>query len=96
VKSSKALKRARRQIETDKNSYICNALFSIGAINTAVYKALKGIFKEKSVDFWLLTESKDFKDFISKSTHDTCREQLRLYRLRWIDWMIEGYEKAGD
>jgi hypothetical protein len=43
-----------------------------------------------SIIMWL------YKKGYTSALTDATVEDKREYRLRWIDWMIEGYEKVGD
>lgn len=106
MKSSTALKKARRKIAADQEQYVCCALQYSGGEDTEVYRNLQKLFGAPVgtlVSFWLKKHSRNFKEF-REATHETnipakwaeYRAAMRDYRLRWIDWMIEGYKAKGD
>ena len=100
MKSSTALRQARELIESGRETFVCLALSFrvIGGADTQVYRRLNAIFTRGfSIDSWLKRESPRFRKFLLREHHGALyQDQLRLYRLRWIDWMIEGYEAVGD
>jgi hypothetical protein len=94
MKSSDALREARALLHSGRGvNHVCIALEAIGADkSTDVGRRLKRLFAypygNRSVSEWLSRQGVD----ISKAT----TEDFLSYRLRWIDWMIEGYERVGD
>jgi hypothetical protein len=94
MKSSEALKKVRKCIEDRSEVYVCYALANADAKHTAVYKRLDELFRDHngtmSIIMWL------YKKGYTSALTDATVEDKREYRLRWIDWMIEGYEKVGD
>lgn len=101
MKSSEALRRARSLILSDRRIYVCHALQEVphGA-ETDVANRLNVLFKGEPIENWLYDNSRRFRIweervFENASWRERSNE-LRLYRLRWIDWMIKGYEAVGD
>jgi hypothetical protein len=76
-----ALQRARDSIKDHRVYYVCNALPNTKAgrhIEEAITESLGGY---ASVRDWLAGEHGIQLDL----------DQARVYRLAWIDWMIEGW-----
>lgn len=97
MKSSTALKLARARIKKNLNIYVCCALEDVDGKHTAVYKNIYNLLQGRAITYWLHAYSPEFRKFsISKSVLRNYNNQLHLYRIRWIDWMIKHYEKAGD
>jgi len=88
MKSSTALRQAKDRIERRMAIHVCVAL-SIQACNTDVAYRLEKLFGPNSVADQLHRRG-------YAKAYDTHSEEMRAYRLRWIDWMIGGYEKVGD
>ena len=91
MKSSEALRLARRMIESGERIHVCSALFYATSReqNTKVQKRLARLFGYTSVTQWLHAQG-------YARQWDNYSSRMRDYRLRWIDWMIEGYEAKGD
>ena len=100
MKHSELLKQAKKAIKSRKHRYICVALQAITG-----YKYQKPVIEENqrkaleiveyiesllgqsyTVESWLFD---NHKIMIHKEKH------YRDYRLRWLDKLIEDYEKAG-
>lgn len=109
MKSSEALRAIRPIIEARRSRYICWALHDLRVPipgkkgiypKTNVEKRLGKLFGGSPVQYWLITNHPPYLKYENKmlreGSYGTLNDQLRLYRLRWIDWMIEGYEKVGD
>lgn len=94
MKSSDALREARKVLEQRHSiKHVCVALEIVGADRcTDVGRRLKSIFAHpygaRSIVVWLRNQG--------LVTSSATAEDFFNYRLRWIDWMIEGYEKVGD
>jgi len=89
MKSSVALRKARKLIESESCQYVCFALDNVrGAKHTDVKKRLSRLFPERSVMLWLIDHGFD--------VWGASNAARLAYRLRWIDWMIIGYEAVGD
>ena len=112
MKSSEALKGARRLIQAQETVYVCHALIVAGGGHTAVYSNLHSMFGEASITSWLREHSQDYRQWREAHLRESRRtagcvvgyvprnpdftRTMRQYRLAWIDWMIEGYEAVGD
>ena len=106
MKSSELLRLAKARIVRRQSVHVCVATaqalkeheIAIGSMNApAVVQNLRSLFGKGSVSTWLWENSKEYRQFfLSAQTVDECRKALQAYRLRWIDWMIEGYERVGD
>lgn len=99
MKSSKALRQARKLIADGTEEYLCIAL-EFGVENgryTRVYQRLNNFLDGMTVDNWLANNSKKYVKFRTKERmgreYDSAMHQ---YRLAWIDWMIPQYEAIGD
>jgi hypothetical protein len=87
MKSSAALRIAKSRIEKGLNTHVCDALRMAGYSNART--KLIGMFGSKSVASWLHERG-------HAESFDIHSPEMREYRLKWIDWMIEGYERVGD
>lgn len=101
MKSSEALRKARRLISAGRPRYVCCALVYIGGTNTKVYQKLKKIFSypgggTMSLEAYLADRYPDFNRSFGRLSYSDYFDGMREYRLAWIDWMIEGYEAVGD
>lgn len=97
MKTSKALYLARRRIKSQEQCFVCDALNACvlwdgvptdlcDKLKKTIAVSLNGQF---SVNEWLNRKG------LALGLNMYSKE-LRDYRLRWIDWMIEGYKKVGD
>lgn len=93
MKSSDALRIARDKIRTGHDSYVCVALPDAPS---KVKDNLAKIFglrqRYYTVDDFLNAQGAKLPALCSP----LYEHELREYRLRWIDWMIEGYKMVGD
>lgn len=98
MKSSVALRKARKLISSGKEQFVCAALILANDERSKVKEVLKRMFGGRPVDSWLSGNCEDFNLFLNRKDFKFSEysEAMRAYRLRWIDWMIEGYKKAGD
>lgn len=102
MKSSTALKKARKLIVSYQEVFVCIALEEVGAEKTKVYKRLDNLFPDdKTADEWLLQNSIDYCDFRARLPiphwySQQYEEAMRHYRLAWIDWLIPQYKAKGD
>lgn len=102
MKSSKALKKVRKLIVSYQENFVCVALYEVGGEETEVYRRLDKLFlSSKTVDDWLSQHSTSYCEFRSKFpppvwVHRRYEEEMRHYRLAWIDWLIPQYKAKGD
>lgn len=97
MKSSEALRQARKLIAQGDETFVCRALQrgAPGGIDTDVYQRLLHMFGNVSVVGWLWGNSLDFRLWYS-SHQEYPDKVMRDYRLLWIDWMIPAYKAVGD
>jgi len=80
--------------------FICNAIdaqFEGGKVHIKLTSAASSIICERifpkvTVESWLQANSPEFSTWYNTRPSDY-REQLQLYRLRWLDALIEEFEK---
>jgi hypothetical protein len=101
MKSSEALRRARRLIYTGREKFVCRALSQVGAQGTDVARRLEKLFSSTNggfevLDVFLVITYPSFEDYTFGINWRSYNRLMREYRLAWIDWMIEGYEAVGD
>lgn len=98
MKSSEALRRVKSWAGCNTGYfYVCLKIKHLGGSKTAVYNKLERIFPcYDTAEDWLEENVEGFKDWEDQATDDEFVAAMRQYRLRWIDWMIEGYEAVGD
>ena len=100
MKSSEAMRKARELIDDKRVRYVCIALCWSGGENTkAAYRLRKALSIngiETTLEHYLFSKHPTFKEYEAVTHWGIFKEAMREYRLAWIDWMIEGYEAAGD
>lgn len=100
MKSSEALKAARKLIANGEEEYVCFALTAVGGGKTVVRDNIDSVCDGGSIRFWLADESADFAAFLHKHKYHyysgPVQEALQQYRLRWLNWLIPQYEAVGD
>jgi len=102
MKISQIFKRAHSKIKSGEEVYICAAISCDSAAprhdgNRAldvIYERINGTKRPhglvgKSVICWLL-------DNTSATHDDMTRDQMRLYRMRWLNALIKEFEAKGD
>jgi len=97
MKSSEALKIVKENVlgHSDK-FFLCFELRNIHATNTPVYKNIRCILGNFPVSSWLTDNVQGFSTWMDNAPNLEFIAIMRDYRLRWIDWLIEGYEAVGD
>jgi hypothetical protein len=81
-----ALKRARERIASGSNNYICYALDSVDA-DPRLRRCIRRLLDPADTLWdWLLDHHSDIDEALLTD------DNLRAYRLRWIDHMIEKRE----
>lgn len=101
MKSTTALRAARKLIENGTFSHVCLVLRYAypgeEGVHTEVWKHIqRSLGSHIVVDSWLQKQVPGFDAWsknISGREYDTA---MREYRLRWIDEMIAQYEAKGD
>lgn len=88
MKSSEALRIARGKLAAGGGFGICCQLPGNSAGNRVADRICKSIDWCGYVEFWLHRQGIPWSQL--RAT------EMRAYRLRWIDWMIIGYEAIGD
>ena len=84
------------------NVYVCNAVYDFGGKDTLVHKNLQKVFEEDekflpiTVNSWLARQSKHISDTLCSLPSSEYHSEMHKYRIRWVEWMIEGYEAIGD
>lgn len=63
MKSSEALKNARRLIQEQETVYVCYALRMVGGSCTAVYDNLRRVIGERSIASWLRDHSEGYRQW---------------------------------
>ena len=104
MKSSTLLRYARRYIRDCTASHLCCAIhFATQELRTGVAadksyaligRIMRSIYPRASASFWLYTvlaPKQDFTEWRELHAND-----LRKWRLRWIDALIAEYEAKGD
>lgn len=102
MKSTTALRAARKLIENGRYHHVCHAI-------KYAYPGQKGIHSEvyreiqcslngfTTVDTWLWSNAPGFDEWCRLVRNiDEYLHIMREYRLRWIDEMIAQYEAKGD
>lgn len=93
---AEAFRDAQKRIQSRHNTYICFALRDCCA---KAKKEATGVVRSKmnvndetfSLEGWLLKHSIAKHSWIYGT--EEAREQMRLYRLRWLDALIEEFGK---
>lgn len=105
MKSSEVLRAARVFIKDYREEFLCQAIGKVlggywqrrgSQVGRAIIESLAPY---GTVDTWLSYAAEDFKDVANMAggyNSPGYELLMREYRLRWIDWMIEGYERIGD
>lgn len=101
MKSTTALRAARKLIENERYAHVCRAIRCAcpgdEGVYTEVWKHIQRSLGDYIVvDCWLQKHVLKFDAWsknISGREYDTA---MREYRLRWIDEMIAQYEAKGD
>lgn len=101
MKSTTALRAARKLIENERYAHVCHAIKYAypgkKGIHTEVYReiqcSLNGFIV---VDTWLWSNAPEFEEWSKSVGGITYTKTMREYRLRWIDEMIAQYEAKGD
>jgi len=75
-----ALLKARAKIESDEDEFLCNALSHDDAGNYIRSFITKAINPEDTLNAWVYRNIGCWAR----------RSEMRVYRLRWIDYMLEG------
>ena len=104
MKSSTLLRHARRYIRDCTASHLCCAIhFATKELRTGVAadksyaligRIMRSIYPRASASFWLYTvlaPEQNFEDWRVLHAND-----LREWRLRWLDALIAEYEANGD
>jgi len=97
---AEAFRAARSYIEGSKESYICLALTAArhaGQITIPQSLAARAIIENRLGDrsyvtTWLFDKVPGFRDWYEKSLVIERIKELRLYRLRWLDALIEEFD----
>ena len=100
---ARAFREARVYIENSQQTYICSSIYALGQtgkISTDVSAAARDIIsvrmdQMKYLEGWLYANSESFKAWYQRTNFSDLRNQMRLYRLRWLDALIEEFDKKG-
>jgi hypothetical protein len=96
VKSSTALKKVLEALNKRRVMFVCCGLDDVpGGTDTAVYARLQDLFRTYTVKGWLVRNDQDAARYLQDDTNDVYSVMLE-YRIRWVKWMIEGYEAVND
>lgn len=98
---AKAFREARPYIEDHSDSYICCAIAEVwaaGKISKKVSYAATNLIAERMnqkvfLESWLYQNSPEFQDWYDLADREEQFKQMRLYRLRWLDALIEEFGK---
>lgn len=101
MKSTTALRAARKLIENERYHHVCHAIKCAypgkKGIHTEVYREIQCSLNGFTVvDTWLWSNVPGFDKWSESVREDTYAKAMREYRLRWIDEMIAQYEAKGD
>lgn len=109
MKSSTALKKARKFIEEGLDHYVCHAIERAerGVLSTEAWVPITAVGRNLSEMFsparpystvcgWLAGKHPHVAQQLSEMRGIEHDAAMRAYRIRWIDWMIKAYEKVGD
>jgi len=96
-----AFREARPYVEDRRQKYICAAVndaASAGKISVGVSDAATDIISDRMshklfLESWLYANSRSFAEWEDRADRDEQFEQMRLYRLRWLDALIEEFDK---
>jgi hypothetical protein len=97
MKSSVALKIILDRLKGGSYRFVCCDLRDIAKVHGSRCDALNRLekmFVGTTVVDWLFANVPDAKAYIN-SVQDWSGA-ARAYRIRWVEWMIEGYEAVGD
>lgn len=102
MKISQIFTRAHSKIKSTKEIYICAAInhdyaaprYDRSRALDVIYERIQGTPRPSgsigdSVTQWLL-------DNTSAKRDDMTRDQMRLYRMRWLNALIKEFEAKGD
>jgi len=97
MKSSTMLCKAQQRIKSKQDDYICVALSeSFGAKATTELREeiLRRIYPHCSAASWLIAQiGVEPENYTWTEVH---KDELRKWRIRWLDQMIGEYESKGD
>lgn len=101
MKSTTALRAARKLIENERYHHLCHAIKYAypgqEGIHTEVYREIQCSLNGFTVvDTWLLSNAPGFYEWSKSVDGSTYAKVMHEYRLRWIDEMIAQYEAKGD
>ena len=100
MKSTTALRAARKLIENEQYRHVCHAIKYAypgqEGIHSEVYREIQRRFRFAIVDTWLWNNAPGFDEWSMSVDWNTYAKTMREYRLRWIDEMIAQYEAKGD
>ena len=104
MKSSTMLRKAQKHIAAGKTSYLCYGILhaaqtvgTVEALNKSCRlhtRIMAAIYPRASASWWLydvLNPEQDFEEW--RKAH---MDDLREWRLRWLDALIAEYEGNGD
>lgn len=98
MKKSGLLKLAKKHIETKKEVHICRALDRVCFENSHRYTNEAWVIQCDIFD--LLTPYNSAGNYLALKvgvcTNDLTAENLKAYRLRWMDHLIKQYKAKGD
>lgn len=108
MKKSDILKMAQARLEYGQYTYVCYAILGTKGCPGIMERDIdflrnwvtKDLLEDKysTVSGWLLEN--DFQLYIEFNTdfgHDVISEKnWKEYRIKWMDWMIEYWQKRGD
>lgn len=93
MKTSEALKEARALIESGRRRHVCTAIDAALGGNWLAWKKRRLIMNMlegyETLEIWLNAKHGIPYDAMTP-------EQMRLYRMRWLDHLIAKYKAKGD
>lgn len=101
MKSTTALRAARKLIENRRYNHVCLALKyaypgNEGTTSNAYRDIQRSLNNYIVVDAWLQDNVPEFLNWSRNTRGCEYTTGMREYRLRWIDEMIAQYEAKGD
>lgn len=96
MKTSTMLREAQQRIKSEWNTHICTALdsafgFESRKIREEILRRIRPCYSETT---WLKAQiGVDCNNYVWNCEH---KDELREWRVRWLDLLIAEYEAKGD